>query len=565
MFATIRRHQKWLWIVISTLTIVSFVWFFSPASQSGGGSGRNENAVIGSIYGQPLRRGDYFQAAREARLQFVFNYQQWPGDNPMVRKMGMIERDTTNRLVLLKKIEQFNVQVSEAAVADWIVKAELFQDPNSHSFSKDMHDRMVKEMFPRKLDVRQKDFEDFVRHQVAFEHLINVLGLTGELVTPQEAESLYRRENEQVDTRIVANPSSNFLAQVTLDPAAIATFYTNQQAAYRTPERMQISYVRFDVTNFLSAADQTLAKQDTNTLNQQIDRVYQQRGPDFYKGPNGEPLSPEQAKQRIRDEGRHAEARVEAQKKAIEFMEQLFELKPVGPDNLEKLAAATGYQVAVSQLFSQFEEPPGLDLPDGFARAAFKLTAEEPFLDAPVVTENAVYVVSLKSRHPSAQPPLDQVRERVIADFQKSQARLLAKTAGMELQRKLSAAMAQGKTFETAAAEAGTEVIDLPPISQKTPSVAELRGQADLGAIKNIAFTLTPAQLSGYNETADGGFVLYLEKRVPVTDAQVREALPEYMKTLRQSRRNEAFSGWLRKEMELARITLPGETTPPAQ
>jgi hypothetical protein len=42
-----------------------------------------------------------------------------------------------------------------------------------------------------------------------------------------------------------------------------------------------------------------------------------------------------------------------------------------------------------------------------------------------------------------------------------------------------------------------------------------------------------------------------------VTDEQVKTALPESMKTLRQSRQYEAFSDWLRSEMEIARMTLP--------
>ena len=33
MFGTIRKHQTWLWAVIITLTIISFVVFFSPYSK----------------------------------------------------------------------------------------------------------------------------------------------------------------------------------------------------------------------------------------------------------------------------------------------------------------------------------------------------------------------------------------------------------------------------------------------------------------------------------------------------------------------------------------------------
>jgi parvulin-like peptidyl-prolyl isomerase len=233
-------------------------------------------------------------------------------------------------------------------------------------------------------------------------------------------------------------------------------------------------------------------------------------------------------------------------------------------ENLEKLAAATGLQVMASAPFSQSEQPPGLDMPEGIARSVFKLTTEEPFLDAPVITENGVYVVALQGRQPSTQPPVEEVWERVSVDYQKNQARVLANTFGADLHRKLSAALAEGKTIETAATEANAELIDLPPFSQKTQSLAEVR-QADLSSIKTIAFALSPGQLSSYNQTRDSGFILYLEKRVPVTDAQLQAALPEYLKTLRQSRQYEAFSDWLRKETELAHLVIPGEKKTAAQ
>ena len=513
-----------------------------------------EGDTVGSIYGRPLRRDEFHQAQREAHLRYFLNYREWPDESEMARQFGIMDRELRDRLLLIEKLNQLNVKVGRDAVVQWI--EDVFKDPQRKVFNKELYDEFVKQRFPAKIGMGPREFEQFVRHELGVQHLSSVFGTAGKLVTPQEAEAAYRRENEQVDTKVVLVSSSNSLSKVNLDPAAIATFYTNQQAAYRIPERVQISYVKFDVTNFLAVADQKLAQQDTNRLSQAIDAQYQRAGPGFYKGPTGEPLSPDEAKQRIREDVRRETALVEAQKKATEFMEQLFDLKPVNAGNLDNLAAATGHQVAVSEPFSQSQEPSGLDMPQGFAASIFKLTFEEPFLEAPQVSEHAVYVVALKARHPSTQPPLEQVLERVTTDYQKSQARILANSAGAELQRNISAGLAQGKTFETAAAEAGAEVIDLPPFAQKTMSLAALPVQADLTPIKNIAFTLKPGELSTYGQGRDGGFVVHLEKRVPVTDEQVKAALPEYMKTVRQSRQSQAFSSWLRSEMELARITL---------
>src|SRR6476659_9204059 len=137
MFGTIRRHQKWLWIVISTVTIVSFVAFFSPQQRKQRGwTGPRDQ--IGSIHGHPVSRDQYFNAYREAELRYLFTYGDWPGNDTMSRQSGMIERETKNRLLLLDRLNDLSIQVSEPAVAQWIIDA--FRDRTDKSFRKDSYD-----------------------------------------------------------------------------------------------------------------------------------------------------------------------------------------------------------------------------------------------------------------------------------------------------------------------------------------------------------------------------------------------------------------------------------------
>src|SRR5439155_13689613 len=249
MFASIRRHQKWLWFVISILTIISFVGFLSPRSTRGLGRGAwMAKDTIGSIYGHDVSREGYQEAQREAALSYYLRSGQWPADNEAVRQLGILERETRERLLFGEKLKQLDVQVSEGAVAQWIF--DVFQDPNRHVFNKDRYEQFVRQELPGRIGMNQRDFERFVRHQVGIQHLFAIFGLGGKLVTPQEAEAAYRRENEQVDTKIILISSSNYFSKVNLDHGEIARFYTNNQANYRIPERIQISYVKFDVTNF---------------------------------------------------------------------------------------------------------------------------------------------------------------------------------------------------------------------------------------------------------------------------------------------------------------------------
>jgi hypothetical protein len=50
------------------------------------------------------------------------------------------------------------------------------------------------------------DFERFVRHDLALQQLIGVVGVVGQLVTPQEAAGFYNREHQEFPRRRFSFP-----------------------------------------------------------------------------------------------------------------------------------------------------------------------------------------------------------------------------------------------------------------------------------------------------------------------------------------------------------------------
>ena len=121
-------------------------------------------------------------------------------------------------------------------------------------------------------------------------------------------------------------------------------FYTNRQAAYRIPDRVQVSYVSFDLTNFLAEANQALARM-TN-LDLQIEEAYRQGGTNFLREVKAQSL--EEAKVKVR-EARRKEFEVQAaRKQALEFATPLFDMEPMRADNLDKLAKEKGLVVRVT-------------------------------------------------------------------------------------------------------------------------------------------------------------------------------------------------------------------------
>jgi hypothetical protein len=564
MFAQIRRHQKTLWIFISGAVIVSFVWYFNPNqrfARRGGGGGFGGEDTVGSIYGEPIHRAEYTDAYREAVLHYLFSYGEWPQDNEANRQLRPVERETRQRLLLVRKLKEYNIEVSDAAAADWIAQA--FQDRQTKTFHKEVYDRFIQQLQQRRL--KAADFERYAKHQVGIGHLAAIAGASGRLVTPQQADQVYREEHEQADTKLALFPSSNYVAKVQITPQAVAAFYTNNIARYRLPERVQLSYVAFPASNYFGKADQTLAA-NTN-LAEQIDSLYMQRGPSFYTDPSGKPMTPEAAKAHIRADIRKEAAMTEARRESFAFANDLEKVAAatnlVNPaEPLEKLAQSKSLRAQTTEPFSQFQGPAGLNLPDQFTKLAFHLTAEEPIVQEPVPGEDAFYVVAFKSRIPSETEALEKIRAQVTQDYIRKETADLARAAGTSFLQAFTNAPAGDSQFDTIAHQHGAVVVDLPPFSKDSRSAIEnLPPAVSDTTIRRTAFDLSPNHASGYIPGPEGGSIIYLQKFIPVTDADVKSNLPEFTEELRRREASEAFNEWFGKQLQLAQMHLPGDKT----
>ena len=558
MLAHIRRHQKWLFIVIAGLTIISFVYFLDPTTgRRGGGRSIFSRGAgdFGSINGRTLSREEFSQMKHEARLRFFVNYGRWPEEDESSRQMFDADRQTLEWIFLAEKVDELNIKVSDDAVTDWIANA--FRDRTSGAFRVETYQNFVQQQL-RQHGYSEPDLVRFVRHQVGVQHLSVLTGLSGGLVTPREAEALYRQENEQLSTEVVLFSASNYLAGVTVTPEALSQYYSKNMAQYRLPDRVQVSYVKFDVTNFLAEADQTLAQQ-TN-LTQLLERQYQQRGPDFFKDADGKALPHDAAIQKLKEEVRVGQAMNSANKKAFEFLEKLYDLyqkQPNETNHLEKLAAEAGYQPAVTEPFSR-DGPKGLKVPEQFTQVALALTPEQPIPNEPLPGADAVYVIALKKKFPSEMEPFEAVRERVTEDFRRDEAKEAARRAGETFYSKLTNNLAQNKSFEDSCLEANVSPLKLPPFSLTTRSLPpEWESRVSLSLLKDVAFALTPGKTSTFVQSSDGGLVLHLVSRQPVDDAKLKAELPAFIERLREQRRREASSEWFRKELSLAHIAGP--------
>jgi hypothetical protein len=534
MFAHLRKHQTWLLGVIVTITIVSFVVFFNPNNR-GSGSSRGP-ANFGSINGERITEEDFHNARKEVYLQYFFmTGGNWLDNETEAKKAGFdFEQRLYVRLLLIQKIEQLGIHVS-SEMAGQIATEMLHQFGSPTAF-------VEKVLQPR--GFQMSDLERFVRHDLGIQELISAVGLSGKLVTQQEAQSLYVREHEELSTQAAFFDGSNYLAQVSAPADAVAQFYTNHIPDYEIPERVQVSYVKFGYSNQIAKAEQEL----TN-LTEIVESNLQRMGSNYVRYGK----TPQEAEEKIREDLLLQRALPEVRKEAIAFAGPLFE--PTNAPTLEQLAKTNGLTVNVTPPFDIATGPTNLDVGPEFAKIAFSLSAERP-VPEPIITRDGVFIIEHKNSLPREIPPLEKIRDQVVADYKFSQAVALARKSGMEFARTVTNGLAQNKSFEPIAAEAKVKPVTLPPFSLSTRSLPEVEDRISLNGtrtglgLKQIAFSTPPGKASGFHETNDGGLVLYVKERLPLDETKMKSELPAFISSVRLNRSREAFDMWLRREAD---------------
>jgi hypothetical protein len=551
MFGTIRKHQTWLWAVIITLTVISFVVYFSPYSRMNS-SGRR-SGVYGSINGDKITDQQYRNASREVDLHSFFRSGgHWLAEDKK-RSEQDIEREVYQWLLLTWEQDRLGIHLDEQATADY-ARQMVRSFERAGVTSPQMFIERVLQPHGLKVD----DFERYARHYMGIQELVTTVGLSGQLITPQEARNLYERDHQEIASTAVFFAASNYLASVVVTPQAVSEFYSNRVANYGVPERVVVSYVRFNVTNFLPQAETELS---TN-LNDIVDSNFQRIGTNAATV-FPEAKTPADVKAKIKEQVVRREALALASQKANEFAHKLFDAQPVQASNLDLLARTNGLATGLTAPFDRDQEPKGLDVGPEFTKAAFGLSADDPF-GGPIAGQDGVYVIALQNRLPYQIPSLDQIRDRVESDYKLLQALARAQEAARNFYQTLTNGQAQGKTFTNLCAEAKVKPVELPAFSISTRSLPEFEELVSLDQLKQAAFSTQPGKASLPQRTSDGSMILYVKAKLPVEPARMQSDLPNYVNAVRRSRQQEAFDAWFRREAEKGlRDTPLGRPQPP--
>jgi hypothetical protein len=547
MFRFFRKHS-WILIVTLTLTIISFVVFMGkgPSRAGNGGSGGD----YGTIYGHEINATIYDQARRDFFIAYWEQTHEWP-DKSQGMTPDQLEQQVYSYLLMQLKAKDLGIHVGDDAAAtaanNLLRSRDIMQ---LFGASQPVQPQMFIDQVLAPEGLTATDFLRAIRARVAINQLVEVMGLSGTLITPQEAGSLYDREYREYSAQAVFFSASNYLSRVTTSPAAIAQFYTNNQAAYREPDRRQVNYVVFNESNWVAQSKAEWAK--TN-FDETVDSVYAKYGnTEQFAGEK----TPEATKAKIREFLINRRALSDAESQANNFVSELYAMTPVTPQNLATLAKQKNLPVLTSAPFGESTGPEDFDAPEALTKAAFKLNADSPYT-GPIPGSDAVYVIALANELPSSIPSLAQIYPRVAQDFETQQAVALAQQAGTNFYFTAAIGLATGQKFPQVAAAHGVTAVVLSPFSLSSSEVPEVGDHAELGQLKQAAFTTAPGKISPFVPTADGGFILYEQSLLPVDESKKAIDFPQYLAQARRARQNEAFNLWLNTELNRELVNTP--------
>jgi len=548
-------------MVIIAATIISFVYYFSPANRNSNQGQEGPSGNFGSINGEPITAEQLAAAMREGRIFFRVNYGEWPDSE---EKKKDLMRFAQQRLLLNSELEEYHITVTQAAAARFI-KQLLGIKPTDNVPADKIVETLSK--LAKEGGVTLDDIDRFARHQAGQEYLVALIGMTGKLITPNEAEAFYRRDNEPMVTQLVSFPATNFYSLTTPTEKDIEDFYTKRQADYRVPDRIQVNDVAFPASNYVAKAKQLLGTNFEDHVNQD----YLQAGPAAFKDESGAQLSPDAAKARIRAQALLYTTLTEARKDANSFMSDLSQghddQHPYSIGDLAALAKTRNLTVKTTAPFDMKTGTKELDVPLKNLRVLFSLRTDDPddkdrsmlYAPSPLVGESAVYVVGLEKRIPSEIQPLSAVHDKVAADYRKSKAIELAKAAGARFQQAMADGLAQGKTFETMCAAQFVRPKTLSPFSLSSTSIPEVPEKTEFEQLQDVAGRMQPGQCSPFIPTPDGGFLLYSKAVLPVDNATLQRDLPAYLARMRERFQIAAFNAWFGKQYQMHFVPPPGD------
>lgn len=495
------RHSRKTFMTITGVIIVTFVLYFSPGFDLFGLLGWKIRPVATDVSMKNVSREELIRQINSVLINYSLQIPYVSPGNPELREMATGE--ALRKLTLLKESRKRNIYVDDVSVAAYQKKQPVFQKDGK--FDKDLFIKYVNEkLVPVNLD--KEDLDMAVRDELILKRLEDEVK-AGIIVSPDEVRTAFNQKNEKIKLKVFRFNYSDYLPEIKVDDKDIESFFNSMADNYRIPAKFKARIVRFNYIDFNDKAAQQVKDDEI--------KDYYEKNKNRYRENNQEqPL--EKVADKIKQELAGEKAKSLAMDDGHNFAVEAYSITETGQKKewLEKiLALAAEKKMTVYE--TDFISADESDIKRVGNEPQLSKDISQLYLDHPVSNaiqgNKAAFVAYLTDFQEERKATLDEVKEKVREDLTKEKALNLAgekaKNAAVEIEDILSKDTKWEEVEKQFKAEDVTEftAFSQPPVK-------------DGKLIAKLANQTREGKLSTGENTADGAFFLYVEKKTPPAD-----------------------------------------------
>jgi peptidyl-prolyl cis-trans isomerase D len=495
-----RRYQQPLMILVTLVTIISFALLYSHSDfLDKGGSSRG-----GTIYGRTVPLVQAQRAFRKGELcrqlaqEEMYQSKRTLSDlyeSLAINRQEAKENFTWNSIILKHEAELLGVVPTEDEIFEATQALPTFQTNGAYDSSK--YAMISQNVLPH-MGFTTDDLAELVGDSLRLQKIKALLGST---VVPSESEirESYTRVAQKTEASVVRFKLDDFLAATQVPEEDVKKLYEERKGSLKTDELRKVKYVAFT----LPTTDKPLeGKERTDKLT-----ALQKQAEDFSVA-----MTDKNAK-------------------------------------FDEVAQKSGAKIQESPDFSIAKPPEALEASSDVAGAAFKLNQQEPNSDV-VETPRGYYVLQLAGITPPRPLAYEEAKADLTDTLKRERAQEALNLKASDVHNKIEAAIKGGKSFADAAQEAGVKADAFPAFSQKEPKMEP----ANSGEIMQTASELNEGQLSTVVPTPDGSLIVYVTKRLPIDENELKAEKGRLTEALSSFQRMALFQQWLKLRRAAAQL-----------
>lgn len=450
----------------------------------------------------------------------------------------LAENFFTNRMLIRAAKEEFGIYPSANEIDSTIRKMRAFTGQDGE-FSQEQYSNFINRGIGG-MGLRESDIRDLASDIIIFNKLSEILG-TGLITDRDMLAKEIAIEDQRINAKLARIDAAPLKANITPAEDEIKTYWETVQDAFRTDEKRKFSY--FIVKSAPAPLPAEIAPLADNA-------------DDAAKAAHATKVAERDAAvaeiQRL--------ARLEVGKKVDGF---LYKLETQNDLNFKDLAKTDGFELKTTELVTRRTAPEELQAtvrststPEGTAADVLfdLIVTADPLskMTDVAIGENDWLVAYVDEIEASRVKTFDEAKLDATAQLIADKTATALTQAAKDANEKIKAALAEGKSFEDAVKGAGitSEILALTESTQ--------RSQADTtkypsGFFEAAKYT-TPGTLTEPIIETDRAFIVLVEKREFVTDANTQSMIDNQLSRSADGNNFRAFSAWLEKKTEAANI-----------